>query len=114
LAPLTDAFNIKGSLLDPTLDSYHSNITGFIHGDAAFTNITSTSLALNETIDWRHEAMNFMATANMTNMTEKLGSWNWNSSTKVALSVVEKKPQPSDQFPSSAIPIALVHVRLSL
>jgi len=58
--------------------------------------------------------MNFMATANMTNMTDKLGSWNWNSSTKVALSVVEKKPQPSDQFPSSAIPIALVHVSLSL
>ena len=109
-----DAFNIKGSLLDPTLDSYHSNITGFIHGDAEFTNITSNSLALNETITWRHEAMNFMATANMTNMTEKLGSWNWNSSTKVALSVVEKKPQPSGQLPFSATLIALVHVRSGL
>ena len=58
--------------------------------------------------------MNFMATANMTNMTERLGSWNWNSSTKVALSVVEKRPQPSGQLPSSADPIALVHVSLGL
>jgi len=58
--------------------------------------------------------MNFMANANMTNVTEKLGSWNWKSSTKVALSVVEKRAQSFGQLPSPASPIALVHVRLNL
>lgn len=54
--------------------------------------------------------MNFMADANTTNITEKLGSWSWNTSTKVALSVVEKRSSEVDNGSISSTPIALVHV----
>ncbi|KDR80565.1 hypothetical protein GALMADRAFT_61277 [Galerina marginata CBS 339.88] len=114
LPALLDIFHIKGSLLDPSRESYYSNITGFIHGDSEFTNITLPSLELNDTIPWRQEAQNIMAGLNTTNITEKLGSWNWNTSTKVALSVVEKKPLGMDQTPMVSSSIALVHGRIEL
>ena len=42
----------------------------------------------------------------MTELNEMLGDWNWTSSSKVAFSVVEKKPLAVDD-PKTA----LVHVR---
>ena len=109
--PLMDAFHIQGNVLDPDLESYYSNVTGFIHGDALFSNITLSSLESNESsVRWKHEAETLMSGVNTTNMTTKLGSWNWESSTKVALSVLEKNPLGIDSslFPSG--PIVLIHV----
>ena len=106
-----DAFHIQGNVLDPDLESYYSNVTGFIHGDALFSNITLSSLESNESsVRWKYEAETLMSGVNTTNMTAKLGSWNWESSTKVALSVLEKSPLGIDSslFPSG--PIVLIHV----
>ncbi|KAF8967642.1 hypothetical protein BDZ97DRAFT_1802585 [Flammula alnicola] len=114
LTPLMDAFHVQGNILDPTRESYYSNVTGFIHGDAAFTNITLSSLASNETFRWKHEAENFMAGINTTNITERLGSWDWAASTKVALSVLEKDPPGIEQSSFSTSPIALIHGRIEL
>lgn len=96
------------------MDSYYSNITGFIHGDAVFSNITLLSLASNETLasGWKQEAESLMSGVNTTNITDKLGSWNWAASTKAALSVLEKLP-PSSNAPSFENgQIALIHVSL--
>ncbi|PPR03221.1 hypothetical protein CVT26_008069 [Gymnopilus dilepis] len=113
LPPLLEAFHVKGRPLDPNQESYYSNITGFIHGDAEYTNISLSSLSLNNTLSWRPLAQNFMAGANTTNMTEKLGSWHWNTSTKAALSVVEKRPPEAEKL-SSPDSMALVHGRIEL
>ncbi|PPQ90771.1 hypothetical protein CVT25_010160 [Psilocybe cyanescens] len=114
LPPLLETFHVKGSLLDPHVESYYPNITGFIHGNAEFTNITFPSLALNDTLPWRHLAQNVMAGVNTTNITEKLGTWSWSTSTKVALSVVEKKTPDSGMSNELINSMALVHGRIEL
>ncbi|KAF8909348.1 hypothetical protein CPB84DRAFT_1673542 [Gymnopilus junonius] len=114
LPPLLDAFHIQGSTLDLNQASYYSNITGFIHGDAEYTNISLSSLALNNTLPWMSEAQNFVSGINTTNVTEKLGSWKWNMSTKVALSVVEKKLPEGEKHSTSSDSMALVHGRIEL
>ena len=108
---MLDVFGIQGGLLDASKDSYYPNITGFIHGDAEFTNITLPSLAINETLPWIREAKQFMAHVNTTNITDKLGSWDWVASTKIALSFVEKKPLEPHPASLRSDPVALVHVR---
>ena len=50
---------------------------------------------------------------NATNITDRLGSWNWTASTKIALSLVEKKPLEPHSVSLKKDPVALVHVRLS-
>ncbi|KJA28091.1 hypothetical protein HYPSUDRAFT_34432 [Hypholoma sublateritium FD-334 SS-4] len=113
--PLLDALHIQGNVLDSDFESYYSNVTGFIHGDAMFSNITLSSLESNESsVRWKHEAETLMSGVNTTNMTGKLGSWNWDSSTKVALSVLEKSSPGIDSslFPSG--PIVLIHGRIEL
>ena len=98
--------------MDTSRNSYYPNITGFIHGDAEFRNITPLSLA-NETVPWKHQAEQFMDPFNATNITDRLGSWNWTASTKIALSLVEKKPLEPHSVSLKKDPVALVHVRLS-
>lgn len=51
-----------------------------------------------------------MTGANVTEIVEQLGTWNWTASDKVALSVVEKMPL---HWNGTAVSdsIALVHVR---
>ena len=109
-----DLFHIQGHVLDPEVDSYYSNVTGFIHGDAAFTNITLPSLASNDAIGWKHEAEKFMTGVNTTNMTEKLGTWHWDTTTKVAISVLEKNPAVNSAPSVPSGPITLIRVRPSL
>jgi hypothetical protein len=110
---LLDVFGIQGGLLDTSKDSYYPNITGFIHGDAEFTNITLPSLAMVETLPWMQQAKQFMAHVNTTNITDRLGAWNWVASTKIALSFVEKKPLEPQSASLRSDPVALVHVRSS-
>jgi len=108
---LLDVFQIQTGVLDASKYSYYPNITGFIHGDAEFRNITLPSLASNETLPWKQQATQFMAQLNTTNITDRLGSWNWTASTKIALSLVEKKPSEQHSALLQSDPIALVHVR---
>jgi transmembrane E3 ubiquitin-protein ligase len=110
---LLDVFGIQGGLLDTSKDSYYPNITGFIHGDAAFRNLTVPSLASDETLPWKQQAKEFMAHVNTTNMTDRLGSWNWTATTKIALSFVEKKPLEPHSTLLQTYPVALVHVSSS-
>ncbi|KAF8817515.1 hypothetical protein BYT27DRAFT_7199045 [Phlegmacium glaucopus] len=114
LKPLLDVFEIQGGILDASKYSYYPNITGFIHGDAEFRNITLPSLASNETVPWKHQAAQFMAQIDTTNITDRLGSWNWSASTKIALSLVEKKPSEQHSALLQTDPIALVHGRIEL
>lgn len=108
---LMDALHIQGNVLDSDFESYYSNITGFIHGDALFSNITLSSLESNESsVRWKHEAEALMNGVNTTNMSGKLGSWNWNSSAKVALSVLEKSSPGVDSLSFPSGPIVLIHV----
>ena len=109
------AFSIHGRPLEPSIESYYSNITGYIHGDAAFTNITLPALQANGTIPWKHHAEQLMKNVNFTAIGARLGNWNWNTSTKVSLSVTEKVPVDFKRQPISSKPsVTLVHVRLSL
>lgn len=112
--PLLDEFKITGSLLDPDRQSYYSNVTGFIHGDVHFYNITPVSLSNNETLEWRPLAQDFMADSNMTDIAERMGVWNWTASNKVALSVVEKRPLQASGNATISTKIALVHVSLGM
>jgi hypothetical protein len=56
-------------------------------------------------------AQNYMAGTNDTEVTERIGTWNWTVSDKVALSVVEKLPSYENGSVVSES-IALVHVCL--
>ena len=110
---LLDAFSIHGRPLEPTIESYYSNITGYIHGDAAFVNITLPALQANQTIPWKHHAEQLMKNVNSTAIGAHLGIWNWNTFTKFSLSVTEKVPVDFRRHPISSDPsVTLVHVRL--
>ncbi|KAF9461528.1 hypothetical protein BDZ94DRAFT_1196082 [Collybia nuda] len=109
LLPLLDTFDIQGNLLDPNQASYYSNVTGFIHGTSNFHNITPVAHSENQTVP----AQMYMADVNTTAIPERLGTWNWTASNKVALSVVEKMPF---HWNGTAVSenIALVHGRIEL
>jgi hypothetical protein len=96
-------------MIDPSSSSYYSNITGFVHGTTEFHNITLSSLADNDTAPWSAVAQNYMAGTNDTEVIERIGTWNWTVSDKVALSVVEKLPLYENGSVVSES-IALVHV----
>ncbi|KAF9005970.1 hypothetical protein BDQ17DRAFT_1423692 [Cyathus striatus] len=113
ISPLLDTFQVKEVALNPMEDSYYSNVTGFVHGNTDFFNITPPALAMNTELSWRHLAETYMADVNVTEAVERIGDWNWTASNKVALSVVEKKPVAYVNYtvPSN---IALVHGRIEL
>ncbi|KAI9509785.1 hypothetical protein F5148DRAFT_1275103 [Russula earlei] len=66
----------RRGILDPLAQSYYSNISGFIRGSASFRNLTSELVPL---MEW-----------NETEMTQKLGRWNWSATNKVAMSLLSK------------------------
>ncbi|KAJ6607473.1 hypothetical protein B0H10DRAFT_550301 [Mycena sp. CBHHK59/15] len=108
--PLLHSFDIRGGLLDPLFWSYYSNTTGTFHGDVKFHNITPPALANDTANEWLPAAQSYTADANMTSVLEKTGSWNWSSSNKVALSVVEKRPTLTNTSES----IALIHGKIEI
>jgi hypothetical protein len=99
---LLDEFHIQGRVLDPSVESYYPNITGYVHGDVAFTNITT----------WKDHASQLMKDVNITGIESRLGSWDWNTTNKISLSVMEKPPPDSDVFDWTSL--SFIHVRLSL
>lgn len=111
VVPLIDFLLTEGRILNPSKSSYYSNVTGFIHGDSHFFNISPVALpTLNSSLQWKPAAVAFMGAndTNMTDIIDRIGTWNWTASDKVALSVVEKAPNPSVNITDK---VALVHVR---
>ncbi|THH03274.1 hypothetical protein EW145_g6386 [Phellinidium pouzarii] len=109
-----------GVPLNPSLASYYSNITGFVHGPIEIYNLTS---ALNLSSDasthpqdphitlemgpeipftssiptapkhsWEHTASEFVKDINMTSAIEHIGTWNWSAPMELAFRVLEKRP----------------------
>jgi hypothetical protein len=110
--PLLSRFDVFAPPLDPHKSSYYPNITGFIHGDAVFHNITPPHTAgLPLKPPWINATEKLMADVNMTKLMVSIGTWNWSDSRKLALSVVEKK---SPLEPDSPKEIVLIHVCLSV
>jgi hypothetical protein len=96
-----------GPTLDPLVASYYPNITGFIHGHTKFHNITPLYMNHPSSIpSWKTKIEPIMLGANMSDILERLGIWNWTSSDKIALSVLEK-PQSNVDITER---IAMIHV----
>ena len=97
MEPLLNTFMTFGTHLDPSEDSYYSNITGFIRGDIMFHNITSLPLDNNDNTKpaWIPHAQTLMSNLNTSEVIERASTWNWTGCDKVAMSVVEKAPKPS-------------------
>ncbi|KAF4593156.1 hypothetical protein EYR38_008868 [Pleurotus pulmonarius] len=111
--PLVDSFLHYGQLQDPSRASYHPNITGFLRGEGSAHNITLLSLA-SETVPWKSLAVEYTSDLNITEASERAGSWNWTASDKVALSLVEKPtvdPQTGQRLRLSD-DVALAHGRI--
>ncbi|TEB33129.1 hypothetical protein FA13DRAFT_1627277 [Coprinellus micaceus] len=111
IPPLLDLFGLRGTELDPFRSSYYPNVTGFIHGASQFYNI---SPPVNDSIPWKSLAEAYTDRINMTSAIEQLSGWNWNSTKKVALSLVEKKPVGADGKVLSSSGLALVHGKIEL
>ncbi|KAL0570589.1 hypothetical protein V5O48_011372 [Marasmius crinis-equi] len=97
LPPLIHHLLPHNGTLDPLISSFYPNVTGFIHGDAKYHNITPE--ALNESsFSWLPLARLYMdettvnGTSNFTEIEAKLGAWNWTVPEEIAISVVEKEP----------------------
>jgi hypothetical protein len=104
---LVQAFGIYDA---PSQDAtYYSNITGYIHGQSKFQNITPPCLFTTPSFPWKSSAQNLVADMNMTQLSDKLGTWNWTASSKVALSLLEQsREDPGDREGKN---IAFIHVR---
>ena len=107
-----------GSQLDLQFQSYYTNLTGFWRGDVEFHNLTD--LQSNATAPlpiWHHLAEDLVANANLTNATEftnRLGSWNWTRSDKVAISLGYKLMWTEEEHNDLSRDIAMIHVSLVL
>ena len=110
--PLLSCLEVFAPPLDPHKASYYPNITGFIHGDVVFHNITPSHTAgLPLKPPWSNATEKLMDGLNTTKLLESIGTWNWSGSRKLALSVVEKK---SSLEHDSSQDIVFIHVCLSL
>ncbi|KAJ7668346.1 hypothetical protein B0H17DRAFT_1209956 [Mycena rosella] len=108
--PLLRSFNINGGILDPLASSYFSNTTGTFHGNAQFYNVTPPSLNNSTAHEWSPLAEKYMANANMSLILDKIGSWNWSASDKIALSLIERRPSSANASGN----VALIHGKIEL
>ncbi|KAF7308805.1 RING-type domain-containing protein [Mycena kentingensis (nom. inval.)] len=102
--PLLHHFSVEGAPLNSAW-AYYSNSTGTYHGDATFYNLTSmngTGLA--------PLADQYTENFNMTLALDKMGSWNWSASNKIALSLGERPAPPSNVSQR----LTMVHGKLEL
>ncbi|KAH0836346.1 hypothetical protein J3R83DRAFT_7899 [Lanmaoa asiatica] len=104
---LAQSFVPYGPRLDPHRASYSFNTTGFIRGSLDFYNITPSSLE-STSIPWKLDAQSFMSDTNMTELSDKLGSWNWSVATNLSWSVVDHTPVVVEGVSEQ---IAMVHGR---
>lgn len=99
--PLVAVFQPPAPNIDHLTESFYQNITGYVNGDAKFNNVSAQAVASNETVQWKEQAADFMAGVNTTTMIEKIGTWNYDASTKVSFSLVEKLRPESKVSPDS-------------
>ncbi|KAJ7066593.1 hypothetical protein C8F01DRAFT_1123824 [Mycena amicta] len=103
--PLVHHFQMDGGPLDSSW-SYYSNSTGTYHGDASFYNLTS----MNDGSALSHLAEQYIENTNMTLASQKIGTWNWTASDKIALSLAERPHPPSNISEK----LTLIHGKLEL
>ena len=89
IVPLVESFMTFGSRLDPSSASYFPNITGFLRGELDFYNISLPNLKETNSA-WKSSAQSYMADSNTTDITNRLGTWNWNSTQKVSWSIMDR------------------------
>ena len=82
-------------------------MTGFIRGSLDFYNITPSSLE-STNIPWKSHAQSLMSDTNITELSDKLGSWNWSVATNLSWSVVDHAPVVVEGVSER---IAMIHVR---
>ena len=110
--------------MDPLYASYYANFTGYWKGDVRFHNLTNLDSSVTPVPDttiqvppWHRAAADYIASANatLTNATElthKLGSWNWTRSKRVDISFGDKIVVPKGNDTEFTKDIALIHVSL--
>jgi len=82
--------------LDPLVQSYYPNITGFIRGDASFRNISTDLFPV---VEW-----------NETEASLKIGRWNWSATNRMTMSLLSKPVQVSDEGKDEFGGVAMLHV----
>ncbi|KAJ4470118.1 hypothetical protein J3R30DRAFT_1227234 [Lentinula aciculospora] len=114
--PLLETLLPSNGSVNPAYSSYYPNITGFIHGDLRLYNITPSFLANStESYSWKPVIQDYMKdfNDNMTEVSEKMGAWNWSAPQKVAFSVVEKTTlRSANSSTDVAEHVALIHGRI--
>lgn len=86
----------RRGVLDPLAQSYYSNITGFVRGSVAFRNISSELVPATE--------------LNETEVSQKLGRWNWPASNKVAMSLLSRPVDVDEKEKDEFKDVAMLHV----
>ncbi|KAF8473732.1 hypothetical protein DFH94DRAFT_764142 [Russula ochroleuca] len=82
-------------VLDPLAQSYYSNITGFVRGNVSFRNLSSELVPAAE---W-----------NETEVAQKLGSWNWSATNKVAMSLLSRPVEVDEKEKEEFEGVAMLH-----
>ncbi|KAA1475498.1 hypothetical protein DENSPDRAFT_842291 [Dentipellis sp. KUC8613] len=115
---LVNSFVPAGLILDPATSSYFPNITGFVRGHSHIHNLSSAS---DVQAPWSPYAKQLMRDANMTEVTEQLGSWNWTASEKVSMSLSERPIELSEEEKKNGttidpenIELAMMHGKIEL
>ncbi|KAF8433251.1 hypothetical protein L210DRAFT_3623175 [Boletus edulis BED1] len=88
---LAQSFVPYGPRISPLRGTYYMNTTGFIRGSLDFYNITPSGLESSD-VPWKSHAQSLMSDANMTELNDRLGSWNWSGATNLSWSVVDHAP----------------------
>lgn len=96
-------------MLDPSRTSYYSNISGVFDGDAKFHNLTAPPPVNESTPTWTPWADRLLGKLNETEKFDRLGTWNWASTGKVGINMVDRMPPKSRM--EAVDEIAVVHVR---
>jgi transmembrane E3 ubiquitin-protein ligase len=78
----------EGGILNPSQYTYYQNITGFIHGNTQYYNISP--LVEDTAVSWKGAANDFMHDFNMTVAAEEIDKWNWAASEMVSISIGER------------------------
>ncbi|QRV90192.1 DSC E3 ubiquitin ligase complex subunit 1 [Ceratobasidium sp. AG-Ba] len=89
-SPIVNALIPKRAPIDPSQESYYTNITGFINGPASFYNL-SNPRSSNDSWNWDHTAKPLVSSLNQTKVRSRLGEFDWLGIDKIAGNVREQK-----------------------
>ncbi|KAG9126575.1 hypothetical protein FRC07_002915, partial [Ceratobasidium sp. 392] len=87
---VVDTLLQKWPIIDPSRQSYYTNITGFINGPASFYNLSDPHSA-NNTWNWNRTVGPLVSGLNQTKVRSKLGEFDWLGIDKIAGNVREQK-----------------------